>query len=319
VSDSPEVHLNIGYYYLWAQRDSERALEEFTIAEKGLPNNVELLKAKASLYQTTGRWQEFINALERSVELSPRDPSVLTELTFAYWFGHEYAKAMDACNRAISIAPEATWPYLYKGNIIWNTTGPNEISREALSNVSPDHSWWLWSWYWEEVGAGNYQQALDLLPKTEGKWMKIKILARPKPLLAAFIYDFLNQNDLAIAAYDSARVLLEDELKESADDPRYHSSLGIAYAGLGRREDAIKEGKKAVELLPISKDAVYGAVFAKDLAVIYTMTGEHDLALDQIEVLLSVPSSISKSWLKMDIRFAPLYDHPRFLKLVEIL
>ena len=79
-------------------------------------------------------------------------------------------------------------------------------------------------------------------------------------------------------------------VKKHPDDPRYHSSLGIAYAGIGQKDEAIREGKKAVELLPLSKDAAYGIPYAQDLAVIYTMTGEHNAALDQIEHLLSIPS-----------------------------
>ena len=101
------------------------------------------------------------------------------------------------------------------------------------------------------------------------------------------------------------------------NDPRYHSALGIAYAGLGKKEEAIKEGLKAVELLPMSKDATYGTTYVYDLAINYTMNGEYDLALDQVEYLLSVPSWMSITWLEWEIRFAPLLTHPRFLELKE--
>ena len=315
-NDSPEVHLNVGHYYLWAERDNIRALEEFGIAEKDMPNNVELLKAKSRLYQTLGRWPEYISTLEKIIEFSPRDPWAITALTFAYWFGHQYELAMKTCNQALVIAPESIWPNLYKANIIWLTTGPNEKSREIMKPVPVDHSFWFWSWYWQEVGEGKYDQALELIRKAGGQWMKNKLYVRPKPMLSGIIYEFLNKNDIAWASYDSARVMLEKELLNNPKDPRYFSSLGIVQAALGNKDEAIKNGLKALELLPIEKDAVYGSCYVVDMAVIYTKTEKYELALDLIEQLLEVPSFISPAWLKMDIRFSPLYENPRFQKLL---
>jgi len=92
--------------------------------------------------------------------------------------------------------------------------------------------------------------------------------------------------------------------------------LGIAYAGLGRKEEAINEGLKAVELLPVSKDAVYGVGHLHDLAIIYTMVGEYDLAISQLDQLLSLPSWITLVWLGWDIRLAPLKSHPGYKELL---
>jgi len=315
--DSPEVHLNIGYYYLWAQRDPVRALKEFDIAENGLPNNVDILRAKTRLYETQGMWQEKIAIDERAAELSPRDASVLTDLAFAYWFTRSYKNALKTSKRAVALAPETIWPYLYVAHINWSMNGPNNESRAAIKHVPSTHSFWLWSVYWQEVGERNFEKAFELLENSESNWMKNKLYVRPKPLLKAFLYDYLNKKEEAHAAYDSARVILENAMKTNISDPRYHSSLGLSYAGLGKFKDAINEGKKAVELLPITKDAVYGTMFVIDLAAIYTMTGEYDLALEQIELLLSIPSPISKAWLKMDVRFKPLYNNPKFQNLPE--
>jgi tetratricopeptide (TPR) repeat protein len=135
-------------------------------------------------------------------------------------------------------------------------------------------------------------------------------------MLSAFIHEYLNKKDLAYKSYKAAKILLEKMIIEHPDDPRYHSSLGIAYAGIGQKEEAIREGEKAVELLPMSKDAAYGIPYVHDLAVIYTMVGEYDLALDLIEHLLSVPSWLSVGWLEMDIRFVPLRTQPRYKELL---
>ena len=98
---------------------------------------------------------------------------------------------------------------------------------------------------------------------------------------------------------------------------RCNSALGIAYAGLGRKDEAIREGKKAVELYPVSKDADEGQSVVLDLAVIYTMVGEYEAALDEIEYLLSIPSETSVPWLRLDPIWDPLREHPRFQELLE--
>jgi serine/threonine-protein kinase len=127
----------------------------------------------------------------------------------------------------------------------------------------------------------------------------------------------LNQPELEQEHYDSARRFLEAKVQESPEDPRVHSALGIAYAGLGRKEEAVREGKLAVELLPVTMEALRGPVLVEDLARIYVMVGEYDAAIDQLEFLLSIPSETSISLLKLDPAWAPLRDHPRFQKLLK--
>jgi TolB-like protein/class 3 adenylate cyclase/Flp pilus assembly protein TadD len=314
--DQPEVHLAIGYYYLWAYRNRKKALEHLVIAEKGLPNNVEIMLKKAAIFEPQGRWEEYINSLERAIELSPRDASIPVNLAMGLWYTRRYSDAIAACNQAITLTPDGSWPYLYKTYTYWSWQGANAQARDALEFVGVEHEFYLWSWYWQEVGEGNYEEALQLLSDTTISWVSHKLYTRPKPMLSAFIYEYLNKNDLAYEGYKSAKTLLEKMVMEHPDDPRYHSSLGIAYAGIGQKKEAIREGKKAVKLLPMSKDAAYGIPYVHDLAVIYTMTSEYDLALNQIEYLLSVPSWLSVAWIEMDICFAPLRTLPRYRELL---
>ena len=110
---------------------------------------------------------------------------------------------------------------------------------------------------------------------------------------------------------------MEEQLRNRPEDPWLHGFLGQAYAGLRRKEDAIREGKRATELLPISKDAIMGPIFLTDLAAIYAKVGEHQEALDQIEYLLSIPSFLSIQSLQLESRWKPLWNHPRFQELVE--
>jgi len=163
----------------------------------------------------------------------------------------------------------------------------------------------------------NLRQAIERLSATPGAWIRTKCWAMPKSLLAAYAYRLLGEQDRSRQAYESAESLLEAEVRSWPDDPRYHSSLGIAYAAQGRREEAIREGKKAVGLLPVARDAFYGLPYVQDLAFIYALTGETEAAIDQLEYLLSIPSWMSVSWLRMDPEWDQLRNQPGFIRLLE--
>ncbi|MFB3111982.1 MAG: hypothetical protein ACE10G_08115, partial [Gemmatimonadales bacterium] len=139
----------------------------------------------------------------------------------------------------------------------------------------------------------------------------------PKAQLYAQIYGLMGNSQLEQAYYDSTRSILETKTEERPDDSRYRSALGIAYAGLGRKADAIREGELAVELLPMSKEAWRGAHRVEDLARIYAMVGEYDAAIDQLEILLAVPSPTAVPMLRIDPTWEPLRGHPRFQRLLE--
>ena len=112
---------------------------------------------------------------------------------------------------------------------------------------------------------------------------------------------------------------MSKRIAEDPEDPRLHSALGIAYAGLGRKREAIQEGQKAVELLPITKEAAppSGHHLAVDLARINTMVGENGAAVDQLQHLLSIPGLLSSAWLRLDPTWDPLRSDPRFQRLLD--
>ena len=105
--------------------------------------------------------------------------------------------------------------------------------------------------------------------------------------------------------------------REQPDEARFHSELGLAYAGLGRKNEAKREGELAVELLPISKEALIGSDWVRNLAQIYVMVGDHDAAVEELEYLLSIVAPISGHWLRLDPIWDPLRDRPQFQALLE--
>jgi tetratricopeptide (TPR) repeat protein len=123
--------------------------------------------------------------------------------------------------------------------------------------------------------------------------------------------------DEADAYFDSARVHLEPKAARRPADSYVHAQLGLAYAGLGLAEDAVREGSHATDLLPLSEDAYAGAALVDNLAHIYVLLGDYDAAVDQLELLLTVDSPVSVPWLMADPTWDPLRDQARFRDLLE--
>jgi tetratricopeptide (TPR) repeat protein len=316
---SAEVRLVIGYYYLWAYRDPSKAMEEWTIAEKEMLNNVAILKAKGDLYETQGHWEEAIKLTKRAFEISPKDPDLPSRLAEYYWVTRKYEQATSFCDQAIAIGPDELWPYLYRTFIHWEWKGADETSRASLSSapMDPDHEWYVWSWFFQYAGERRFEDVFGLLEHMDGHWSKNKCWAMPKPMMAAFVYQYHDEKEKAREFFEASIPFLRSALVEYPDDPRYHSSLGVALAGAGQKDEAIREGRKAVELLPLSVDHLYGIPPVGDLAIIYAMTGEVEAALEQLEILLSTPSWYSPNFISVDIRYAPLYGNPKYKALMQ--
>jgi TolB-like protein/Flp pilus assembly protein TadD/tRNA A-37 threonylcarbamoyl transferase component Bud32 len=315
----PEAHLALGNYYYYCLKDYDRALEELAIAGKGLPNNSKILETISYIQRRQGRFRESTAPLKKAFELSPQDASLLSNLGATYAALREYQEAERHYSRSISLAPDQSFAYWMKAwnYLLWE--GKTERARATLEEMSHEHDQWPISyWFLLEVLEKDYQAALDRLSSSSIERWGLGYEVFPKAQLEGLVYQLMEKPELARASFDSARLILEGGVKKYPDDHRIHSSLGVVYAALGRKEDAIREGKLAVNLYPISKDALFGTRYVVDLVFIYVMVDEHDLAIDQIEYLLSIPCwEISVPYLRLDPRFDPLREHPRFKRLLK--
>jgi serine/threonine-protein kinase len=235
----------------------------------------------------------------------------------------DYPEAERNYERALALAPDEVELYAWKGwlYVLWqgNTSRARAVLEEAagrgldiLDDPYAGHLWVLLD-TWD----GQYEAALTRLSSVSSTAFNTLDVFIPKALLAAQIYDLMNEPALARQHYESAAAVLEARIEETAEDSRRHSALGIAYAGLGRVEDAIRAGERGVDLLPVSKDAMGGVYRVQDLASILTMTGQHDAAIDRLEFLLSVPGDMSVARLRLDPAWGPLRSRPRFQTLLE--
>jgi tetratricopeptide (TPR) repeat protein len=231
----------------------------------------------------------------------------------------KYAEAEYYLDRAISLAPDRPEAYSSKAGLYLHSEGDTKKTREVLQEATGkvDVSLLVTDLVGLNILDGDYQTALDRLPGPTAftdQYGSNDTIAYF--LTKARIYGLLNQVQLKLACYDSVRIILQNRIQSRPNDAPFHSYLGIAYAGLGRKEEAIREGKKAVELLPVSKDAFDAPGYVQNLAQIYVMVGDYDSAIDQLEYLLSIPSYISIPYLRIDPTWAPLRNHPRFQKLL---
>ncbi len=314
----PEGHLAMGYYSYWGHLRYEQALREFALAEEGLPNDARIIEAVAYVKRRQGHFEEGAELLKKGLELSPNDADVVSSLAEIYSMLRRYAVADTFYARTISIAPDQALGYLGRASNLQLWKGDLQAARETLQRMpAVDDIVCSIAWYDQELLERDYEAALEGLSRWDEDLTESVFLYSPPPLLAARAYDFIGKPDLARAIYDSARVMLEELLEGGFDHFSVHICLGMAYAGLGRRDDAVREGRLAVELNPISIDATGGPYTVMMLAEIYVMVGNHDAAIDELEHLLSIPSYVSVPVLRLAPRWDPLRDKPRFQRLLE--
>ncbi|MGD2087865.1 MAG: protein kinase [Candidatus Aminicenantes bacterium] len=314
----PEVHLALGYYHYWCHNAYRQALEEFSIARKGLPNETGILHAVALIQRRRGRFHEAINNMKSATELSPRNARLTLELGITKSFLRKHSQAELYLDRSISLAPDQFFAYYINAANYWNWRGDLRKARATLEKIPrKNESLSIFFWYLQETYERNYPAALNRFSSISIDIINFSEVFILKSQLEGYIHRYMKKPELAHASFESACILLEKEMKKQPDDPRIHSSMGIVYAALGRTEEAIKEGKRAVELCPVSNDAFWGPAHVTHLAHIYVILGEYDIAINKLEYLLSIPSFITVPILQLDPKWDPLRQQPKFQQLLE--
>ena len=317
--DLPEAHHSLGTYYWLGFRDYERALREFGIAAAGRPNQSNIFEARAALRTREGDLRGALGDYEKARQLDPASANVANGYGECYDRLRDFARAEALFDRAIALSPDWSYPYYWKAWLYVRWHGSTKEARQVMDEAAKvgivDQPRLLLTRIWLDILDRRYDASMRL-SKAAGEVIEDQFEFLPRVQLQAQIYGLLQRRDVEAAYYDSARGVIARKLRAQPDDPRLHSALGIAYAGLGRKHEAIQEGEKAVELLPASNEAYRGYYRAVDLARIYAMVGERDAAVAQLEHLLSIPGHLTAAWLRLDPTWDPLRDHPRFQRLV---
>jgi serine/threonine protein kinase/tetratricopeptide (TPR) repeat protein len=318
----PEAHWALGVYYYWGRSDYVRALDEFQIALKSRPKNSQFLAMIGYMQRAQGKLEQALPYLKKAFEHNPLDYNLAFELGNTYRDMRKYSRAEPYYEQAILLAPDENFPYYLKAKLYLVWKGRTKEARDVLERASeyinlaevPRMVELLFRF---DVLDKKYEEALARLPLFSPSTDELTFL---DALRYAQIYEYMGKTALAKKYCDKARSILEPQVKKYPNSrPGRHSRLGIAYAGLGPKfkEDAIREGKKAVELVHNNKDSQSYFSAARDLAYVYIKISEFDAAIDQIEYMLSFPGLLSIPLLQLDPAWDPLRDHPRFKKLIE--
>jgi len=312
---SPEGRKALGLYYDVVLHDQKRALDELTRAAELLPNDAGLASWIGRVLWREGRIGEASAQFEKAVELDPRNPDAVTALGLFCRASRRYAESARYHGLLIALQPDTLEWYMAQSALYLDWGRPKE-AREVLERAPrTDERHLLWAWWYLEYWTGNHQAALERLAAApevlEFGWGKY-----PRALLESMTYDAMNQPRRARAAWAASLRVVERILKKTPEDDAVRGLLGVIYAGLGRKEDAIREAKSAVEREQKTVGASAATRGVWGLAVVYAQVGEAELALDQLELLLSVPSGVSYGRLLYDPEVRALRGHPRFEKLL---
>ncbi|HJX24704.1 MAG TPA: tetratricopeptide repeat protein [Chthoniobacterales bacterium] len=317
----PEAHLALGYCYYYGDLDYDRALSEFKIAQNGLPNDAEVLLSLGAIQRRKGQWAESTAYFEKAASVNPKDAWVLQNLGINYEAVRNYEAAERTFDRGIELSPASFGLRGMKSKLAIDWKGDVSVADRELAKLPPgfDPEGMITE---GRVGIFLYErkfaEALALLQKIKGDILHGENGSpTPKGLLEGICYLFMNDKAKAREAMERARVFVEQQLRENPNDAGRHAQLGTIFAALGRKEDAIQEGKRATELLPESKDAFDGPAMTIQLAQIYVWTGEIDQALQLIEHSLTTPAGITAALLKLDPVWDPLRKDPRFQAFIE--
>jgi len=318
----PQAHVAMGLAHFWGRRDYRRALEEFRVALKGLPNDARVWQLIGTVHRRLGNWDEVLAAFEKATQLNPRDAQLFFGFGgYTYQLMHRYADAVRAYNRALTLVPDLYDAALAKGWTYVRWEGQLDTLRAALSQVptaaelgprGTRAALYVQLLHWER----NADSLLQVLTMARAPVFEGQDFLLPSSLYAAWAHRLHGDRPAARAAFDSARVLLDSVLRELPDDWRVHAARGLALAGLGRRDETLQETRWLQQSVVYREDALQGPQVAEDRARILAQAGEVEAALDEIERLLAGPSWLSVHTLRLDPLWDPIRDHPRFKALL---
>ena len=279
----PEAHRAMGYYWYWTQRNYARALAEFATAERTEPNNAELIAAVAYIQRRTGHWEEALAALRRAAELDPGNYERFTDLQETTWLMRLYPESERYGQHAMEMSPDQVEAIPTQVSLYVSWRGDTARAAALVRDYAERFGF-------QRLSEGAFNQENFILANDS-------ILRRGIERLSASTYGSgdtasyfwasgmarraAGHLEAARAVDDSLRVVLEHFLKDVPDDANALMWLGEVDARLGRKADAVRQGKRAAALLPPARDAYFGTVYLIRLAGIYAAVGEADLAIDQ--------------------------------------
>jgi serine/threonine-protein kinase len=315
--DLAEAHIALGLCHYFGHLDYEQALKEFELARAGQP--AEASNWIGAIQRRQGNFDEAIRNFEQAARLDPRPRSY--NLAETLILVRRYEEADQLLDRLLTRAPDSitvvtkAWVQeAWKGD----TQLTKKVLRESRARLDPEGRMGLSEFFFVSILRDNPREALTFLDWFPADTISGGLAIWPKVFLYALVHEALDQPTRAREEYQAALPLLESLVNKSPQRVSERTLLARAYAGLGRKEDALREARHAVEQMPISKDALYGSNVEIERAAVEARVGETDAAIEHIRHLLSIPCWLSPGLLRVDPSWAPIRNDPRFRKLAEL-
>lgn len=319
--DSGEAHLALAQHLYQGHLEYDRAMAELTIASQTLPNDPRVFELSGYIIRRKGRQEEGLRYLQRALELSPRNFATLQQISLSYEALRRYPEMVEALDRALAIVPDDTDTKISRAqaNLDWQAdTRPLHTTINTLLDAKPSAAaTFADSWLYLSLCERNFDAAGRALAALGGHTFgPDAILFSPKfgeGLVARMRGDAAG----ARAAFTAARAQQDEVIAAQGEYAPAICVLGMIDAGLGRKDDALREGRRAVEMLPVERDALNSVRVREFLAIIYAWTGEKDLACEQLAAVTKFPASASYGQLRLHPYWDPLRGDARFEKIVS--
>jgi TolB-like protein/Tfp pilus assembly protein PilF len=318
--NSAEAHMALGDHYFRCHRDYERAQGELAIARPGLPNSVPFFNLSGYINRRQGHWAKAERDFATAVKLDPRNPNAVNLLVDTFVLERRFPEAKLAYDRAIAAGMREPIALIRRAALDFGETGDPKTLRAALA-AAPD----------VDVGGGetswrillamidrNYAEARRVLaasPRKDFQDVDFSFYF-PRVWYEGLIARAQGDKEKMITAFRAARTILESRLKTKPGDARTLAVLAQVDANLGKKDLALEEARRAVNLMPVSKDAYDGPLVLQGLAQVYTWSGDHERALETLQRLLGMPGYISYGYLKTDPAWEPLRKYSRYQQLL---
>jgi TolB-like protein/Tfp pilus assembly protein PilF len=318
-----ETHLAAGYVAYWGRRDYAPAMAEFEFARKILPNDGEVAIAIGSIHRRRGEWEAAVREFSRAATFDPRNPNIPESIAYSFAPSRRYGEALGYLERALTVQPDY-WGALC-GIAAFQALSSGDVAQAKAAfarvpaNVDPTGQV-RYSRFRVAMWLGQSAEAVKLLDSAPD-WIRTNPAHRPVATssLRGQAFEAASQPEAARAAFAAAIPLLEEKIRSGGGEPSLHLSLGRAYAGMGRKEDALREGRKAVESLPVSRDAFDGPSYLEQFAQIQARVGNTDEAISLLRQLLQMNAGLvlSPRVLRLDPAWDSLRNDARFQTLCE--
>jgi TolB-like protein/tRNA A-37 threonylcarbamoyl transferase component Bud32/cytochrome c-type biogenesis protein CcmH/NrfG len=322
--ESGETHLVLAHHLYWAYRDYDRAKAELTIAKRSLPNESRIALLTAYIERRQGHWEKSLEEMKHALELDPRNFTILQQISLTYQALRRYKEALSTLDSVLAIAPTDMASNVRRAWVVaeWRADlKPLHTTIETVLANNPNAPpVVVYRWLDLALRERNPAAAERAVAAIPAGGCYDENIPFPTSWCEGLVERMRGDEPAAHDAFVRARNELEQALRNQPDYAQGLCAVGVVDAVLGNKEDAIRAGEHAVELMPVSNSAIEGSVLIQYLAIIYAWTGEKDCAIERLAEAAKLPGShVTYGYLRLHPLWDPLRGDPRFEAIVGAL